>query len=156
METRHQNEKNPFSKRTQDLIARIQAHLAQAATPSPAPPPRPPGGAPVKAELLAAPPPPLAPRPLLAQVGEALERYPEVLEGLSPTARRIYTLLLALGLELLTRTLGGRPIPRSLSQVTAFAVNRILALALGIPPGAGGGRTPGPRNPLPGGLGLCP
>ena len=69
---------------------------------------------------------------LLAQVTEALHRYPEALEGLSPHARRIYTLLLALGLELLTRTLGGRPLPRSLGQVTAFVVNRILAMALGV------------------------
>ncbi|MFN3368450.1 MAG: hypothetical protein ACK4ZX_03445 [Thermus sp.] len=155
METRHEHEKNPFSKKTQALIARIQALLASqaqgeapeaaltapsppslASTPSPPPPPPSwppqPARTPLKEEVATQTPAIARHSDLLAQVKEALGRYPEALEGLSPTARRAYALLLALGLELLTRTLGGRPLPRSLGQVTAFAVNRILAHALGV------------------------
>lgn len=155
MEKNLQHEKNPFSKKTQALIARIQDLLASqaqgeapeaafmaptppssASTPSPPPPPPswPPQPAmtPLKEEVATQAPAITRPPDLLAQVGEALKRYPEALEGLSPHARRIYTLLLALGLELLTRKLGGRPLPKALAQVTAFAVNRILAHALGV------------------------
>jgi len=72
-------------------------------------------------------------RPSVFQlVDRALQAHPEATEGLSPTAFRAYRLLLAAGLELLTRRLGDRPIPKNLSQVTAFGVNRALALALGV------------------------
>lgn len=77
--------------------------------------------------------PPIEWRPSVFQlVDQALAAHPEAVEGLSPTALGAYRLLLAVGLELLTRRLGDRPIPKNLSQVTAFAVNRALALALGV------------------------
>ena len=99
----------------------------------PSPLPQPPetaiGGASVKAELLASPPP--LERHPLATVEESLSRYPQAVAGLSPTARRAYTFLLALGVEMLSRKLG-RALPRSVSQVTAFVVNRLLAHALGV------------------------
>lgn len=72
-------------------------------------------------------------RPSVFQlVDRALQAHPEATEGLSPTAFRAYRFLLAAGLELLTRRLGDRPVPKNLSQVVAFAVNRALALALGV------------------------
>ena len=115
----------------------------------PPPPPAPPApreaegavpGAEVKRavrEALARPAPgevpPIERRPSVFQlVDQALAAHPEAVEGLSPTARRAYRLLLAAGLELLTRRLGDRPLPKNLSQVTAFGVNRALALALGV------------------------
>lgn len=77
--------------------------------------------------------PPIERRPSVFQlVDEALKAHPEAVEGLSPTAQGAYRLLLAAGLELLTRRLGDRPIPKNLSQVTVFGVNRALALALGV------------------------
>ncbi|BDG17783.1 hypothetical protein [Thermus brockianus] len=86
-----------------------------------------------RAELTLAPPPAPEMRPsVLHLVDRALEGHPEVLESLSPTARRAYRLLLALGLELTARQLGDRPLPKNLSQVVAFTVNRALAAALGV------------------------
>ncbi len=92
---------------------------------------------PTRRELSASPPPPEWPRDpweladrLLAE-GERRGTLP----GLSERERRVYRTLLALGLEVLARRLGpGRPLPRNLSQVSFFAVNDALAVALGIPP----------------------
>lgn len=78
-------------------------------------------------------PPPAKRRPTVFHlVDQALEGRPELAALLSPTAHRLYRLLLALGLEMLARHLGDRPPPKSLSQVVAFAVNRALAQALGV------------------------
>ncbi|GAA6732800.1 hypothetical protein YIM73518_25640 [Thermus brockianus] len=91
------------------------------------------GPAGAKAVLALDPPPVPERRPSVVRlVDRALEGHPEVLESLSPPARRAYRLLLALGLEVLTHTLGDRPLPKNLSQVVAFSVNRALALALGV------------------------
>jgi hypothetical protein len=55
------------------------------------------------------------------------------LPPLAEPERRVYRLLLALGLERLARTLGpGRPLPRNLSQVVAFVPNDALRWALGL------------------------
>ncbi|WP_198665467.1 helix-turn-helix domain-containing protein [Thermus sediminis] len=92
---------------------------------------------PTREELSASPPPPewkrdawdLADR-LLAE-GERRGTLP----GLSERERKVYRTLLALGLEVLARRLGpGRPLPKNLSQVSLFAVNDALSVALGIPP----------------------
>ncbi|UZX16814.1 helix-turn-helix domain-containing protein (plasmid) [Thermus sp. PS18] len=92
---------------------------------------------PTREELSASPPTPemkrdawnLADR--LLEEGERRQTLPD----LSPRERKVYRTLLALGLEVLARRLGpGRPLPKNLSQVSLFAVNDALAVALGIPP----------------------
>jgi hypothetical protein len=90
---------------------------------------------PTREELQAHPPPP-------ERMGNPLELADHLLaraeaEGtLPPLAepeRRVYRLLLALGLERLARTLGpGRPLPRNLSQVEVFVPNDALRWALGL------------------------
>jgi len=90
---------------------------------------------PTREELQAHPPPP-------ERMGNPLELANHLLargeaEGTLPPfaepERRVYRLLLALGLERLARTLGpGRPLPRNLSQVVAFVPNDALRWALGL------------------------
>ncbi len=85
-----------------------------------------------RAELALDPPPAPERRPSVFHlVDRALEAHPEAVKELSAMARRAYRLLLALGLELLARRLG-RGLPKNLSQVVAFTVNRLLAFALGV------------------------
>ena len=83
-----------------------------------------------RAEVEAEPAPP---QPTTEQlVARALERYPQVTQGLGRRARELYALFLAYGLEVLRAQLRGRPIPKHLSQLTFFSINRLLAVALNV------------------------
>ncbi|MCX7851045.1 MAG: hypothetical protein N2324_12955, partial [Thermus sp.] len=69
---------------------------------------------------------PLALADRLLALGDSRATLPP----LSPRARRVYRLLLALGLAHLRRHLGERPLPRSLSQLTLFLPNEALGVLL--------------------------
>lgn len=73
-----------------------------------------------------APESPLALADRLLALGDSRATLPP----LSPRARRVYRLLLALGLAHLRRQLGERPLPRSLSQLTLFLPNEALGVLL--------------------------
>lgn len=90
---------------------------------------------PTREELQAHPPlPERMGNPLeLADHFLALGEREGTLPPLTERERRVYRMLLALGLEELARTLGpGRPLPRNLSQVVVFAPNDALRWALGL------------------------
>ncbi len=91
---------------------------------------------PTREELQAHPPrPEWVGNPLeLADHLLALGEEEGTLPPLTERERRVYRMLLALGLEHLARTVGpGRPLPRNLSQVVVFVPNDALRWALGLP-----------------------
>ena len=90
---------------------------------------------PTREELQAHPPPPeRMGNPLeLADHFLALGEEEGTLPPLTERERRVYRMLLALGLERLARTLGpGRPLPRNLSQVVVFVPNDALRWSLSL------------------------